>query len=179
MTEWGGYLFFSILRRVIRFSTTTWNDATPKLTGDANKELYEWGQPIMFVELPTMLVVAFNGGEGTLANVMGYTGGAEDTARWHLLYQATATMSACGYSRAKDCRTTPLRRTMQRVGFYTGHTSRAATSGTKRAAKKLSWKRATAPPMKRLRLLIAKPRKRVGQRWHQRLFPVPHRLSLV
>lgn len=97
MCEWGGYLFFSILRQVARYSSTTWDFITPTLTGDANKELYGWGVPAMFSKTPTALLVAMNAGEGTKANLLAYTGQG-----WHAIYQATATMAACGYSRAKD-----------------------------------------------------------------------------
>src|SRR5574343_706217 len=97
MTEWGGYLWFSILRQVARYSSTTWDFVTPALAGDSNKELYGWGIPVMFSKTPTNLIVALNGGENTYANLLAY-----NQQGWHVLYQASATMRACGYSRAKD-----------------------------------------------------------------------------
>src|SRR5574341_160736 len=97
MVEWSGYLFFNILRRVIRLGQT-WDDKTPEFTGDVNKELYGFGIPVMFESAPSMLLVAFNGGENQYANLLGYDGRS-----WHQLYgPAVATMNAVGYSRAKD-----------------------------------------------------------------------------
>lgn len=98
MCEWGGSLYFNVLRRVIRFTPTTWNDVTPEITGDANKEIYGFGLPIMFAAMPSMLLVAFKDGENQYANLLGYTGSG-----WHQVYgPAVATMNAVGYSRNAD-----------------------------------------------------------------------------
>ncbi len=98
MTEWGGSLYFNILRRVIRFTTTSWSDITPLYTGDADKENFGFGVPMMMCNLPSMLMVAFQNGEGDQANVLGYTGSA-----WHQIYgPTTSTLYAVGYSRYKD-----------------------------------------------------------------------------
>ena len=95
--EWGGYLFFNILRTIVKFSPTAESFVTPELTGDTNKELYGWGTPVMMCSTPNVLVVAFKDAEGTDAAVLSYNGSA-----WHVLYRATSTMAAVGYSRNKD-----------------------------------------------------------------------------
>lgn len=95
--EWGGYLFFNVLRTIWKFSPTAESAITPVLTGDTNKELYGWGLPVMLCAAPNALLVAFNGAENADAVVLAYTGAA-----WHPLYRATSTMAAVGYSRNKD-----------------------------------------------------------------------------
>ncbi len=101
MVEWGGALYFNVLRRVIRFTPTTWNDVTPEITGDVTKENYGFGLPVMFATMPSMLLVAFQNGENQYANLLGNTAGSKDA--WHQLYgPAVATLNAVGYSRAKD-----------------------------------------------------------------------------
>ncbi len=98
MCEWGGSLYYNVLRRVIRFTPTTWTDVTPEITGDANKETYGYGVPVMFAAIPSILLVAFDGGENQYAQVLGYTGQG-----WHQVYGPRAgTMFAVGYSRAQD-----------------------------------------------------------------------------
>ncbi len=98
MCEWGGCLYFQVLRRVIRFTPTNWTDITPELQGDANKENYGFGMPVGFAALPSMILVAFKGGEYQYANLLGYTGSG-----WHQIYGPVATtMNAVGYSRKNN-----------------------------------------------------------------------------
>lgn len=98
MREWGGYLFFNILRRVYKYSPSSIADVTPTLTGDADKELYGWGVPIMMCATPSALLSAFKNGENAYSNVLAYTGSA-----WHPVYAGvSSTLAAVGYSRNMD-----------------------------------------------------------------------------
>ena len=95
MSEWEGFLYFNILRRIYKYSSSAVVDITPNAYGTVTKESYDYGQPKAIVASPTSLYVGFDLAENDYPCVLSYTG-----AGWHPVWKGASgnTFYGMGYS---------------------------------------------------------------------------------
>ena len=99
LAEWEGFLYFSVLRRIFKFSESAVIDITPEAYGSLAAESYDYGLPEAFVTSPTALYVGFDLAENDYPCVLSYTG-----LGWHPIYKGAsgATFEGMGYSAELD-----------------------------------------------------------------------------
>lgn len=99
MAEWEGFLYFNILGRVYKYSSSAVVDITPAMQGTLAKEGYGYGAPEAFVASPTALYVGFDLAENSYPVVLAYNG-----LGWHPVYTGSAgsTFEGMGYSAEMD-----------------------------------------------------------------------------
>jgi len=102
-TAFHGSIYTSVMSSIFQVSLTSaisaaFTDITPKMKGDASKELYGHGDPVRMIRAPNDVYVVLDDGEGVYPEVLQYNG-----IGWHQVYRGTsgATMCAAGYSRIK------------------------------------------------------------------------------
>ena len=99
MAEWEGFLYFNILDRIYKYSSSAVVDITPAMQGDLTKEAYGYGVPEAFAVSPTALYVGFDLAENDHAVVLAYNG-----LGWHPVYKGDSgsTFHGMGYSAERD-----------------------------------------------------------------------------
>ena len=99
LVEFEGFLYFSILKRIYKYSSSAIVDITPATQGSLVKETYGYGFPEAFVASPTALYVGFDLAENDYAVVLAYNG-----LGWHPIYKGDAgsTFHGMGYSSELD-----------------------------------------------------------------------------